>query len=77
MSAQRTEPLGQIADEILDADTSAALLHWMETAHLPEGVDVARWEEWIDGGCKTPLVANGKILTSAMLGSWARAEANR
>ena len=58
--------------EFLDADTSAAILRWMETALVPDGVDPANWEEWLDGGCMGPIEANGVPLTPEMLGRWAR-----
>jgi hypothetical protein len=79
MSAQRAVPIDHGVDdnEILDADTSAAILRWMETATVPNGVSADQWEKWMAGGCKGRLRAHGKIVTTAMLGSWANSGALR
>jgi hypothetical protein len=73
MSAQRAVLTDEPRDEdMLDVDTSAAILRWMETAHVPEGVSAQRWEQWIDDGCRGHVEANGVPVTPAMLGTWAR-----
>lgn len=59
-------------EEILDADTSAAILHWMETALVPDGIGADEWEHWMDSGCRGRLESQGSQVTSAMLGCWAR-----
>jgi hypothetical protein len=58
--------------ELLDADTSAAILHWMETGAVPPGIDRDRWERWADDGCRGRLEVGDELVTSAMLGQWAR-----
>ena len=72
MSAQRAVPV-PAADQLLDSDTSAALLVWMETARVPDGISAADWDRWIEGECQGALVdATGSSVTPAMLGRWAR-----
>jgi hypothetical protein len=78
MSAQRAEWVQELDDnEMLDVDTSAALMHWMETALVPDGVEVERWKHWVYGGCKGRIEAEGIPLTPEMLGRWARTGALR
>jgi len=73
MSAQKAVLTEEPRDEdMLDADTSAAILRWMESAFVPDGVNPQRWEQWIDGGCRGHIEANGVSVTPAMLGNWAR-----
>jgi len=72
MSAQRIMEAELDDDEMLDAETSAALMRWLETAILPAGVDAEQWRRWVDGGCRLPLEADGRPVTPAMLGLWAR-----
>lgn len=74
MSAQREVPDSAPAEnELLGADTSAALLVWMDTAQVPDGIRAADWERWVDGDCQGPLTdATGAPVTPAMLGRWAR-----
>lgn len=73
MGAERAPRIDdQIDDGILDAETSAAILHWMQTALTPPGVKVDAWESWIDGGCQGRLDAGGRPVSAAMLGRWAR-----
>jgi hypothetical protein len=44
MSAQRALRTDELDDaEMLDADTSAAVIRWLETARVPDGVDPERW----------------------------------
>jgi hypothetical protein len=64
-------------DELLDADTSAALLRWMETGAVPQGVDAQEWEKWADSGCQGSIESHGEALSPAMLGRWARTGALR
>ncbi len=79
MSAQRAlqadDELGD--DEMLDVDTSAAIIRWMETALVPEGIDSQRWEQWTDDGCTARIEADGVPVTPLMLGRWARTGALR
>jgi hypothetical protein len=78
MSAQRSLPGDEVRDdELLDVDTSAAILRWMETALLPYGLGEEEWERWIDGGCRGRLEVNGQAITPAMLGCWAHSDALR
>ncbi len=72
MSAQRALDDGRGDDEILDADTSAAILRWMETGIVPDGIDAKRWENWVDSGCKESIEVDGQRITPAMLGHWAQ-----
>jgi hypothetical protein len=73
MIAQGAERIDDVSDDqILDADTSAAILRWMETAIVPGGIRPDDWESWIDGGCRARLHADGLPVTPAMLGQWAR-----
>lgn len=71
-SAPATQPQGTLDDALLDADTSAAVLRWMETGHAPDGIDPRSWESWLDSGCIAELTADGAVVTSSMLGRWAR-----
>ena len=57
---------------MLDVDTSAAILRWMETALVPDGIELDRWERWLDDGCRGRIEADGVPVTPAMLGRWAR-----
>ena len=59
-------------NEILDEQTSAAILVWMETSLLPDGLTLEVWERWIEGGCRGGLEAEGRQLTPEQLGRWAR-----
>jgi hypothetical protein len=68
--AARIDEVGD--DEILDVDTSAAILHWMETALVPDGIRAGEWEQWVDAGCRESLYARGLPVTPLMLGRWAR-----
>jgi hypothetical protein len=73
MAAHGVTPIEQVGDdEILDVDTSAAILRWMESDLVPDGVGVDAWELWVEAGCKGALVANALPITSVMLGRWAR-----
>jgi hypothetical protein len=73
MSAQRAVLSDEPRDEdLLDVETSAAILRWMETAFVPDGITPERWEQWVDGGCQGQIEANGVPVTSAMLGRWAQ-----
>lgn len=73
MSAQQTDSEAEVNEsEMLDAETSAALLRWMETGEVPDGIDRARWERWAGGGCCEPIDARGVAVTRAMLANWAR-----
>ncbi|HEU5075342.1 MAG TPA: hypothetical protein VFU02_14225 [Polyangiaceae bacterium] len=60
------------SEELLDADTSAALMRWLETGSVPDGVDAEQWEAWADAGCQGSIQRNGNALSPAMLGHWAR-----
>ena len=64
MSAERCLP----EDDVFTGD---ALLRWAETAELPEGIDLASWERWVQDGCSGQL-EEGVPVTRAMLGHWAR-----
>ena len=55
MSAQAATPIDASFEELLDVDTSAAILRWMETGSIPHGIDVERWAQWLDGGCQESL----------------------
>jgi hypothetical protein len=73
MIAQGAERIDDVSDdEILDADTSAAILRWMETALVPDGIRPDDWERWVDSGCQASLQADGLPVTPVMLGQWAR-----
>jgi hypothetical protein len=73
MSAQLPVEVDDLSEtEMLDPDTSAAILRWMETGEVPEGIEPDRWERWADGGSRNMLEANGAPITAAMLGRWAR-----
>ncbi len=76
MTAQRA-PHPSVTDEVLDVETSAAILRWLETARVPDGIDPQRWERWAEGGCTQPLDVDGVTVTPAMLGRWARTGALR
>ncbi len=78
MSAQRAIPVDQVGDDhVLDAETSAAIMRWMETALVPGGVDAGVWARWVDGGCRDRLEVNGVSVTTAMLSEWAHSGALR
>ena len=73
MSAQQAARAHELFDqEMLDVDTSAAIIRWMESALLPEGVEPEAWQRWADDGCRGRIEADGVPLTPAMLGRWAR-----
>lgn len=73
MSAQRAVlPDEHGDDEMLDVETSAALLRWMETAAAPDGIDPERWRHWAENGCRGRIDADGGPVTPAMLGHWGR-----
>jgi len=73
MAAEAAARLDETADDtMLDVDTSAAIVRWMETAALPEGVQPDEWDRWLDGGCQEPLRAGGMAVSPTMLGHWAR-----
>jgi hypothetical protein len=72
MSAQPSVVSDHDDYEVLDVETSAALLRWLETGEIPEGVDRAEWERWTDEGCRQSVLANGIPLDAPMLGHWAR-----
>jgi hypothetical protein len=73
MSAQRTLGSDELSEsDMLDSDTSAAILRWLETAEVPDGIDRAAWETWADGGCRGPIESRGVAVTRAMLANWAR-----
>jgi hypothetical protein len=58
MSAQPAVRVDDLRDdEMLDVETSAAILRWMETALVPDGVDPNAWERWLDAGCKGRIEA--------------------
>jgi len=58
--------------EMLDVQTSAALLRWMETALVPDGIDPDLWRQWAEDGCRGQIEADGVPVTPDMLGRWAR-----
>lgn len=67
------ECLDEISDaQLLDVETSAALLRWMETAEIPDGIPTDLWERWVGDGCRKSLHADALLVTPAMLGQWAR-----
>jgi len=73
MSAQPAIPVDEVGDDhVLDPETSAAVMRWMETALVPDGIDASVWGRWVDGGCRGGLEVNGASVTTAMLGEWAR-----
>jgi hypothetical protein len=73
MSMQRAAAIETLGDDaMLDVETSSALLRWMETAVVPDGIRVEDWEDWMDNGCRGRLEAGGEAVTPAMLGRWAR-----
>ena len=73
VSAQQTTWVQQPGDEeMLDVQTSAALLRWMETALVPDGIDPELWARWAEDGCRGALEAHGARVTPDMLGRWAR-----
>lgn len=61
-----------LEEQTLDVDTSAAVMCWLETARVPDGIRSDEWEHWIDGGCRGAIHASGIAVTSSMLGRWAR-----
>lgn len=78
MSAQRAMRADDLGDEgMLDVDTSAAIIRWMETGLVPDGIDPEQWRHWADDGCRGRIEADGVPLTSALLGRWARTGALR
>lgn len=73
MSAQRTLRSDELSEsDMLDSDTSAAILRWLETADVPDGIDRTAWEAWAEGGCRGPIECRGVAVTSGMLAHWAR-----
>jgi hypothetical protein len=73
MSAQQPVLAHEVdGEQMLDVDTSAAIMRWLETAQVPDGVDPERWQDWVDAGCSGPIERRGVSLTPAMLGAWAR-----
>jgi hypothetical protein len=58
-------------EQMLDVDTSSAILRWLETGAIPDGIDPSRWERWVDGGCQERLDVDGVAVSTAMLGRWA------
>jgi len=73
MSAHGALQIEHLDDqERLDTETSAAVLHWMDTAAIPEGISNKDWEAWMDSGCQGRLEANGQPVTPEMLARWAR-----
>ena len=72
MAAQHAAHTDFNGEELLDADTSAALMRWLETGAVPEGVDAGEWEAWADAGCQGPIPSQFGALSPAMLGHWAR-----
>lgn len=72
MGATAVTPNPLADDDVLDDDTSAAIIRWLETARAPEGVDEMDWERWIADGCRGPIHGRRGPLTRAMLGQWAR-----
>jgi hypothetical protein len=62
---------------MLDVDTSAAILRWMETSIVPDGIDSQVWEQWTEDGCMGRIEADGVPVTAPMLGRWARTGALR
>jgi hypothetical protein len=78
MAAQAAARVDDVGDEkMLDADTSAAILRWMDTGLVPKGVDPHDWDSWIAEGCGGSLRAQGVAMTTTMLGRWARSGASR
>jgi hypothetical protein len=78
MSAQSVIRADELADdEMLDVDTSAAIIRWMDTALVPDGIDPEQWRQWADDGCRGRIEADGVVVTPAMLGRWARTGALR
>ena len=72
MSAQAATPIDQRGDEqLLDVDTSAAILRWLETGAVPDGLEPSQWERWVDGGCQGQLEVDGMPVSTTMLGRWA------
>jgi hypothetical protein len=59
-------------NEVLDVDTSAAILRWMDNGLCPPGIPSYEWESWVDTGCTGRLEADGLAVTPSMLGRWAR-----
>jgi hypothetical protein len=72
MAAQHATHADFSDEGLLDADTSAALLRWMETGTVPDGVDADQWEAWADAGCEGSIESHDEALSPAMLGRWAR-----
>lgn len=72
MAAQHAAHTDFGGDELLDTNTSAALMRWLETGDVPDGVDAEQWEAWADAGCEGSIESHGNPLSSAMLGRWAR-----
>jgi hypothetical protein len=67
MAAQHATHTDFSADELLDADTSAAILRWLETGTVPEGVDAEQWEAWADAGCQGTIEHHGDALARPLL----------
>lgn len=76
MNPQRAVSEDVGCGEMLDADTSAALIRWLETASVLDGVGVDVWQRWVDGGCQSHLQVEGRRITPAMLGRWGRGVGN-
>lgn len=73
MAAHGAAQLDHVDDgAILDVDTSAAILRWMDTNVLPDGILADDWVRWIDGGCRGSLRAGAVPVTPVMLGRWAQ-----
>jgi hypothetical protein len=73
MSAQRAAHLNAAGEnEILDVETSAAILRWMDSGLCPPGISSDEWERWVNAGCAGQLEVGGLTVTPSMLGCWAR-----
>jgi hypothetical protein len=59
-------------ERMLDPETSAAIIRWLEIAVTPAAIDPDRWQHWVDKGCSGEIDATGAPVTPAMLGHWAR-----
>ena len=73
VSAQQTTWVNEPGDEeMLDVQTSAALIRWLETALVPQGIDPELWRRWAEDGCRGRIEVDGVPVTPDMLGRWAR-----